>query len=441
MRPIQGSFLFLVLSAFSGTTAYAASDDLPSPARDMQSHLPDMKFGQEPSAQPEQTASSSTSQQEIAALRAMVVEQMRIAQDQERAIRDLQSKLAALAANTAGSSQAVATYQNDLMAERATGDAQVSVGQPPDDSHTMNVRTAAIPAGQGVLTPAGHFSIEPAANYVSSSNNRLTFSGIELIPGLQLGVITAQTAKRDTFFNTLSLRYGINSRMELSVTVPAVYRHDNIEVVQQRDGQIIRDLNLSKFALGDVEMGLRYQLNPASGPDKPIWVLNLKVKSNTGIGPYDIQYDNFGIATGLATGSGFWAIEPGVSFLLPSDPVVIYGSLNYLYQFSKNINKDIGGALVQEVHPGGAVLANVGFGFALNPRFSFSLGYSHTYVRPTTTEIGSGTQRSTSLQVGTLDFGMSYRVTPKRTLNLAFQFGVTADAPNLSVTIRIPFNF
>lgn len=199
--------------------------------------------------------------------------------------------------------------------------------------------------------------------------------------------------------------------------------------------------DLSRHAIGDIEGALRYQLNAPTKPDEPIFVAGLRVKSNTGVSPFSITYDEFGIAQGLATGSGFWGVQPGLTMLLPSDPVVIYAGVSYLYQIPRNINRTVGGTLIGRVTPGGTASANVGFGFSINPRFSFSLGYSHSYIFPTSTELNGSRQRSTSSTVGALDFGLSYRLSARSSVNLAFQFGVTQDAPNDSITVRIPFTF
>ena len=51
-------------------------------------------------------------------------------------------------------------------------------------------------------------------------------------------------------------------------------------------------------------------------------------------------YDEFGVATSLATGSGFWAVEGGLTMLYPSDPAVIFGSLSYLHNVSRDIDND-----------------------------------------------------------------------------------------------------
>ena len=223
--------------------------------------------------------------------------------------------------------------------------------------------------------------------------------------------------------------------------MPVLARHDRIQVVQQRDEGIVRQLSLTDYYIGDAEVSLRYQFNDAKAADHPIFVGNLRVKSNTGRGPFDIGYDDFGVATGLTTGSGFWGVQGGVSFLIPSDPVVLYGGTSYLYHIPATVNKTVGGALIGRVDPGDAISGNLGFGFALNSRFSFSLGYNHSYIFPTKTQINATTQRSTALQVGSLAIGASFRTSDRTSVNLAFEFGMTSDAPDVSMSLRLPLRF
>ncbi|HEX7852218.1 MAG TPA: transporter [Sphingobium sp.] len=312
-------------------------------------------------------------------------------------------------------------------------------GEPPKPDIAEKAR--AVPQGLGVLTPAGQTTIQPSITYIRAANNRLVFAGIELVPGLQIGSIQASTADRNTTIAQLSVWHGFSSRLEGELTIPMMRRQDSIHLSQVRDGTVTEGFDLSQTALGDIEGAIRWQLNAPTSSDKPIFVAALRVKSDTGISPFSISYDEFGIARGLATGSGFWGVQPGITFLLPSDPAVIYGGLSYLYQFSRNINRVVNDTLIGEVKPGGAINANIGFGFALNPRFSFSLGYSHSYIRPTKTELSGSIQESSTLQVGTLDFGMSYRLTQHNSVNFAFQFGVTQDAPGVAITLRVPFTF
>jgi hypothetical protein len=314
------------------------------------------------------------------------------------------------------------------------------VGAPPPPQPSVESKVEAVPEGQGVLTPPGTLTMDTAFEYTRSSTNRLVFRGIELIPGIQVGLIEASDADRDTISGTIALRTGLTNRLEIEARMPVLFRHDRIEVVQQRDQGIVRSIGLRETAPGDAELSLRYQLNKPKGQN-PIFIAGVRVKSDTGKSPFSVGYDEFGVATGLATGSGFWGVQPSVSMLLASDPVVIFGGANYLWHLPKNVNKDIGGAFVGRVDPGDAVGANLGFGFALNPRFSFSLGYKHSYIFPTRTEIGDTDQKSRYLQVGMMGFGMSYRLSTRQSVNFGFEFGVTKDAPDVGISLRLPLNF
>ncbi|WP_106639164.1 transporter [Allosphingosinicella vermicomposti] len=339
-----------------------------------------------------------------------------------------------------GLAQTTPTGQPTVFAGPQMPDSPVGEAPPEPEAEVKAAQVEAIPQEQGVLTRPGRIVFEPSLEYTRSSTNRLVFRGIELVPGIQIGVIEASDADRDTVVGTFAGRYGLTSRLEIEGRIPYLYRYDRIEVAQQRDESIVRTIELREKDIGDAEVGIRYQLNSPRG-QRPIWVASLRLKSNTGKGPFDVDYDEFGVATGLATGSGFWALQPGISFLLPSDPVVIYGGASYLYHMPEDVNRTVGGAFIGRVDPGDAISANIGFGFALNPRFSYSMGYRHAYLFKTKTEIGGTTQFGNIAQVGSLNLGMSYRLTPKQSINLGFEIGVTSDSPDISITLKIPTSF
>ena len=313
------------------------------------------------------------------------------------------------------------------------------VGEAPPPKRQVE-EVSALPERVGVLTPKGHFVFSPSIDYVRSSANRLVFRGVEIVPGIQLGVIEANDADRDSLVGTAALRYGLTSRLEVEARVPYVYRHDRVTTLAQRDQTISRTMELEGQQIGDVELSARYQLNDVR-PGRPIFVANTRFKPATGLGPYDVDYDDFGVATTLATGSGFNALEGGVTMLYPTDPAVVFASLSYLHNFGRDIDKDIGDAHIGQVDPGDSIGASLGFGLSLNPRFSVSFGYSHNYIFPTKTEIGTTVQESNSLQVGSLLMGWSFRLNEHITLSNNFEFGVTSDAPDMRVVFAAPVKF
>lgn len=317
------------------------------------------------------------------------------------------------------------------------------VGQAPE---AAPVEVAAVPEGMGVLTPKGRLIFDPSFEFTRSSNNRLVFRGIEIVPGINFGLIEADDADRDTLVGTVAARYGLTDRLEIEARVPYIYRHDRITTVRAAEPAPVELTDrLTGQDLGDIEFSARYQLNRGL-KGWPIFVANTRIKTPSGKGPYDVRYQE-SVAQELATGSGFWSAEAGVTMLYPSDPAVIFAGLTYARSFASDINKTFGDIEVLRVDPGDSIGANLGFGLALNPRFSFSLGYSHSYIFRSESEqrtIGAlepVTLKANSLQVGSLQMGWSFRLNEHVTLNNNFEFGVTSDAPDMRVVFRAPYRF
>lgn len=325
-------------------------------------------------------------------------------------------------------------------AAAAPANANGPVGEAPPEQPHPSSAVEALPEGQNALLGQGRLVIEPSIEYSRSSNNRLVFRGVEIVTGVQIGLLEANNTARDTISTSVAARYAVTDRLEVEARVPFIYRNDRVTTVAQNNNQTTQTYELDGSDLGDVEVSARYQLNSGRG-GLPIFVAGARIKSDTGLGPFDLARDQNGVSTELATGSGFWGVQGSVSVLYPSDPVVLFANASYLYNIERDIDKTFGTVTVGNVDPGDSIGGGFGFGFALNPRFSYSLGYSHSYVMPTETELNNTTQESTSLQVGTLQFGMSYRATERLTLSTSVDVGVTEDAPDVRVSFRSPFRW
>ncbi len=255
----------------------------------------------------------------------------------------------------------------------------------------------------------------------------------------------------------LSTRYGITDRLEVEVKAPYVFREETIknEVLSTGAEPDTREFN--NLDIGDVEFAGHYQINRGRG-GWPFFIGNLRVKSRTGEGPFDVERDAQGLETESPTGSGFWAVEPSKTAILPSDPAVFFANIGYVANIERDVNAIIKtqdiliGAVtttvitsVGDVDPGDAIRGSFGFGFAINERASFSLGYKHTFVGETVTEVikESGTEevKSVELHVGALLLGLSYRLTDRTSVHVNVQAGITEDAPDVIVTFRLPISF
>ncbi|WP_395408610.1 transporter [Pseudoduganella sp. UC29_106] len=151
-----------------------------------------------------------------------------------------------------------------------------------------------------------------------------------------------------------------------------------------------------------------------------------------------------GLPLDLPTGSGFWAIQPSLTWLFPSDPAVFFGSVSYLYNIKRdNVERQVlNGAMepLGTVKPGAVAGFNFGMGLALNDKASLSLGYDHQSIARTK-QNGVAVPGSVRTQLGTLLMGFSYRLTQKRTLNVTVGAGLTRDTPDVSLSVRLPTSF
>lgn len=250
----------------------------------------------------------------------------------------------------------------------------------------------------GILTPKGSFFIEPSVDYTVTSDNRFFFQGIEIVDAVLIGAIEATDTDRSAITEGVSFRYGLTNRLEVDGRIAYVSRKDRVAGVAIDDStSSVR--NLGGYGFSDAEMGLHYQIN--NGGKWPYAVANLRVKAPTGTGPFDVDrnIDN-GIETELATGSGFWTIEPSMTFILSSDPASLYANIGYQKNMSVSPNEvlvdteslvtDIPGnenlvasetvptrTTLLDFDPGDAI--RIGVGLSLNEKLSLNFGYDQSY--------------------------------------------------------------
>lgn len=343
-------------------------------------------------------------------------------------------------------------FSSFQVAQAPSASQEPAVGQAPQSSSRDGrpPEIAQIFDQPGVLTPRGSFVFEPGFQYSYSSSNRVSLVGYTIIPALTIGLIDVREVKRNTFTANLTGRWGITNRFEIEAKLPYVYRSDSV---------ISRPLNLTPSSqdeafsstgsgVGDFEVTGRYQFNDG-GLDRPYYIGSLRLKSRTGKDPFEVLTDdasnpNAGaLQTELPTGSGFYTIQPGLTFLYPSDPAVFFGGISYQYNVKRgNVTGHYtsGDKNLGDIDPGDVIGFNFGMGLALNDRSSFSIGYDHSSVGKTK-QNGAYALDAVRTELGTLLLGYAHRLNDKRSLNLSVGVGVTRDTPDVTLSLRVPTTF
>lgn len=303
----------------------------------------------------------------------------------------------------------------------------------------------------GVLSPKGRLTVEPSMGYSYSSVNRIAIEGFTILPALLVGIIDVVEADRDSYSARLTGRYGVTNRLEAELSVPWIYRDDATRSREFLTGAVEdRVFKAQGQGLGDIELGLRYQFRRKSLAS-PFLVGGLRIKSTTGSDPFEIATNSS--LTGqpkftneLPTGSGFWSINPSLTFIYPSDPVVFFGSVGYLWTLEddKGTSEDANGNMIGfgKIDPGDAFRASFGLGLGLNESSSFSISYQIDQFTKTRIQTAAEPEIAGSdVTIGKLLIGYSLRINNGPPFNIAVGIGTTDDAPDTDLTFRIPFNF
>ncbi|WP_119718204.1 acetate kinase [Cognatilysobacter tabacisoli] len=348
--------------------------------------------------------------------------------------------LAGAAAAAVAAAQAQAG-QSEAPRVEPVGQAPEELSRPPE--------VAQIFQQPGVLTPKGGFVLEPSVQYGYSATDRVALVGYTIIPAILIGLIDVRQVKTTTVVTSLTARYGLTNRFELEARVPYVnVTSDTISREIFTGTAVDSVFNSRGSGIGDVEVTARYQINTPD-PDRPFYVGWLRYKSRTGKDLFEVTTDcvtrcvanatGTGLPLELPTGSGFEAVQTGLTWLLPSDPVVFFGSVSYLHNMPrKNVSRTVLGGereFIGEVKAGDIIGLNVGMGLALNEKASISIGYDQNIVGETK-QNGVDSPGSVRTTLGTLLLGGTYRLGPKSYLNLALGVGATRDAQDSSLTLR-----
>lgn len=349
----------------------------------------------------------------------------------------------------------------EALPQAVAADEPPRVGQAPEAS-TRPPEVAQIFDQPGVLTPRGTFVLEPSLQAGYYANDRVALVGYTIIPAILIGLIDVRQVKTTSYTATIGARYGLGKRMEVEAKVPYVYIEGDTVSREIFTGSAQDSVfGANGHGMGDVELTARYQLANA-GPEHPFYVLWLRYKTRTGRDLFDVPTDcvtrcvanatGTGLPLELPTGSGFASLQPGVTWMYASDPVVFFGSLSYLHNFEReDVSRTVlTGApegfpqttteFIGEVDAGDILGINIGVGLAFNEDAAISIGYDHSIV-DRAKQNGEDMPGSTRVVLGTLLLGGTYRISERTSLNVALGAGLTRDTPDVSLVARLPITF
>ncbi|MCI0429320.1 MAG: hypothetical protein L0210_02075 [Rhodospirillales bacterium] len=294
----------------------------------------------------------------------------------------------------------------------------------------------------GVLLPAGTLQIEPGIEYAHASSDRVAISGFTIFDAIVIGVIRVDDLDRDIITGSLTARYGVTNRFQVETRIPGLYRQDSEILGLGTQDQTDRDIE--GFGLGDVEAAVSWQPPLDWLPESfnewfPQTVLRLRGRFPTGKSAFDIDRESVPGQPGRVfleeapTGSGFFGVGPGVTFVWRADPAVFFAGTSYTINIGRNFDE------FGDVDPGDTFEWFTGVNFALSEQVGLSLSFVDQITG--STEQNGVTAEGTDVNDARLVVGTSVGLTDNASLLASAGVGITDESPDFSFTLSVPITF
>ncbi len=291
------------------------------------------------------------------------------------------------------------------------------------DNTTLLKETLTAVDKQYSLIRKGQVQLNYELNYAYIGQEKIN---TDLSSGLAT-LFSIENSNSHTVTNTFMLDYGVRNNLTANVIMPFISRYaDNT------------GYSGVSHTIGDLGLNVRWQPLEVKR-DEPTFTITGGVRLATGESPFKVDNDK-----GLATGSGVNTFSLGANVTRIVDPVALFGSVNAGYGLkARHLHQQLYNATLREVQPGASFGFGLGFAYALSYKITTSFSFQESIsARSTLTfENAAGTLSKAQTQTqsaGILSIGLGYRFTPKTTVNVTVGAGLTAAAPNLSLTMSVP---
>lgn len=281
----------------------------------------------------------------------------------------------------------------------------------------------------GVLVGKGNVEAELGLTYAHFSSNNIFIQGFAILPVLVIGHIAVERIRRDIGIVSLTGRYGLVDDLQLEVRVPWRFWHDRRSYPELAPP---REETEAGGGIGDIEGSLYYQfLREREGAPNLIAGLTFKTRTGEDVFKVADPYKE------LPEGSGFYSLRGTVTAIKTVDPVVLFGTLGWTYNLERDsINVKATGQTI-DVNPGWTAEYGVGMAYAINPKFSLNMQYQQSFTK--TSKVNGWDQPNTALDVALLKIGAIYAYSKKSSIDFSVSTGLTNDAPDIIVELKIPF--
>jgi hypothetical protein len=295
----------------------------------------------------------------------------------------------------------------------------------------------------GLLLKKGQFGLDLSTTYAHFSENQIFIEGFALLPVLVIGEITVEKIKQDILIGSVTAKYGLSDRVQLEATVPYRYHSESFFRPDVAIGK--EEEKNDDHGIGDIYGSLLFHLLQERAV-APHILGSITFKSRTGKSIFDIDPGK----GELPMGTGFYSLKAGLSFIKTADPAVVFFNLGYTHSFPRKdeiflaqqdpTTKEITYTkATTKLTPGDAFEAGFGVAYALSYKLGLNTQYQHSITQKSKRD--GHKIPGTLVNVGAIRFGGVWAWSDITSIDLSTTIGVTADAPDAVVELRLSYRF
>ena len=293
----------------------------------------------------------------------------------------------------------------------------------------------------GLLLGKGQFALDLGLSYAHFSENQIFVDGFALLPVLVIGEITVEKIQRDIFIISPTGKVGLTDRIQLEVTIPYRYQRESFfrpdVAVGKEEEENFDD------GKGDIYATALFHLMN-EGASMPNVLAGLTFKSRTGDSVFEIDP-----AKGeMPMGTGFYSFKGTLSFIKSADPAVVFLNLGYTHSLPREnslfvatqdeTTKEIVYVpQTLEISPGDTWELGFGAAYALSYKLAVNMQFQQSLTLKTKKngeEIAGSLINAASIRLGGV-----WAWSDKVTIDLSTNFGLTNDAPDNILELRLGF--
>lgn len=295
----------------------------------------------------------------------------------------------------------------------------------------------------GLLLKKGEFGLDLSLAYAHLSENKIFIEGFALLPVLVIGEITVEEIKQDIFIGSITPRYGITDRIQLEVTAPFRFHYESFFRPGVQIGKV--EESNTDYGLGDIQANLLlHLLQETATIPHVIFGLTFKTRSGQSIFEIDPRKGE------IPLGTGYYAMRGILSFIKTADPAVVFLNIGYTHPFAREDQiwlaqqdpdtKEIFFTKHRiRFEPGKTFEGGFGVAYALSYKLALNTQYQHSITL--SSERNSVRIPGSSINSAYIRFGGIWAWSDKTYLDLSTSIGVTTDAPDTVIELRISKRF